>query len=160
MKDNDVPMRWSDNASLFSHLCTCVDVLYNELILLLAEAGDTCIKKYKVDFLKFWWDEEGDALKRDSISTHNNWRVLGRPNSGPIFEAKKKAKSLYRLYLRKNMGREKEEFSNSLHDSLAKNQGEFWKAIIVTMHTKHFIQKSACNQKQLSMMLCPVLERE
>ena len=128
LKNKDVPMRWSDNASLFSDLCTCVDVLYNELILLLAEAGDTCIEKYKVDVLKFWWDEESDALKMDSISTHNNWRLLDRPNSGPIFEAKKKAKSLYRLYLRKNMGREKEEFSNSLHDSLmAKNQGEFWK---------------------------------
>ena len=44
LTNKDVPMRWSDNASLFSDLCTCVDVLYNELILLIAEAGDTCIK--------------------------------------------------------------------------------------------------------------------
>jgi hypothetical protein len=95
---------------------------------LLSEASDKCIVKCKVDFFKFWWDEEGDALKNDSIVTHRNWCAVGRPKTGVLFDAKKKAKSRYKLYLRQHMQMKNDEVSNSLHDSLInKDQSTFWK---------------------------------
>jgi hypothetical protein len=108
--------------------CSRANELYENLVSILTKSSDFCVKKFKTDYFKFWWDQEGDLLKNNSISTHKEWCLYGRPNTGPIFEAKKRAKMQYKAYLRKNMATEKVEITNSLHDSLmSKNQDQFWK---------------------------------
>ena len=111
--------------NLYRENVTC---LYEKLVELLNTASELFIKKLKVNFFKYWWDHEGDLLKNESIVTHKNWCSTGRPMHGVIYEAKRKAKAAYKLYLKRNMLKDKEEISNALHESLLnKNNDQFWK---------------------------------
>ena len=57
-------------------------------------------------------------LKQNSIKTHKIWVENWRPKNGSIYELKTKAKSAYKLFLRKQQKLETSNVSNSLHDSL------------------------------------------
>jgi len=53
------------------------------------------------DFYKYWWDQELDLLKQDSVKHHRIWTALGRPRYGDCFEAMSKSKLRYKQAIRK-----------------------------------------------------------
>ena len=104
----------NDNVSI-THM---VEKLYNQLIISLNQAAMSTIPMRKTNFFKYWWDEGLEILKGESISTHQTWNENGRPNQGPIYELKRKAKLKYKSLIKKRANLEKSVISNSLHDAL------------------------------------------
>ena len=87
------------------------------------------IPKYNCDFFKYWWDEELDILKTNSMQSHNQWIEAGKPKHGPIFMQKYQSKSAYKIAIRSKRNNENRCFSNSLHESLLnKDQHGFWRS--------------------------------
>ena len=123
----DRSLRFVSDVDILS-LKARVDAIYNDMISSLVDIADKIIPKRKVNFLKYWWNEEGTLLKNDSIETHRLWIENGRPNTGPIYENKNKARNRYRFYIRQNKNSEMSTVSNILHDALIqKDGGSFWK---------------------------------
>src|ERR1043165_9696651 len=60
--------------------------------------------------------------------SNNKWIADRKPNSGAVFEEKKKDKYAYRYCIRQKKNKQTGDISNSLHDSLlSKNSQCFWK---------------------------------
>jgi hypothetical protein len=94
----------------------------------LTYAADCVIPSKRVNFFKYWWDEEAEALKKASINSHKIWKNNGRPRDGPLYEMKTKDKYAYKNYLCGKKRAEHNNVSNALHDALiTKNQITFWK---------------------------------
>ena len=90
--------------------------------------SENTIPLQKKRFLKFWWHQELDALKDQSISLCNTWKAAGRPRSGPLFDKYRKDKSTYRRAIRAKQQKESYAYTNDLHEALLKKQGtNFWK---------------------------------
>ena len=51
-----------------------IDRAYNDIVQVLSSAANAYVPTYRKNFLKFWWNEELDALKADSI----NRTIFGR----------------------------------------------------------------------------------
>ena len=81
-----------------------------------------CTETFQNFFYKFWWDEELDILKEDSIKPCRIWKAVGRPRSGPIFDSYRKAKAAYRAELRSRQRSEESFYTNELHEALQKNK--------------------------------------
>ena len=98
------------------------------LIKVLERAANINIYKSKSNFYKFWWDEELNILKENSISAHNQWFSDGKPRSGRVFVAMNTAKLQYRNTIRSKERNFKNEFSNDVHEALMqKDMTSFWK---------------------------------
>src|SRR5579872_2229066 len=95
-----------------------IDQFYESMIQCLNMAATQSIVSKKINFFKYWWDAEGDALKEKSIQTHNLWKEIGRPKSGEIYLAKTKAKYEYKSYIASKTKIERSQISNSLHEAL------------------------------------------
>ena len=106
---------------------TEINVIYKEITQKLKDAADQCIIRKPCNFYKYWWDQEGDELKKESIDTHRLWIESGRPRNGQIYELKAKAKARYKSYLRSNAKIEQSNVSNTLPDALVyKDNHMFW----------------------------------
>ena len=105
-----------------------IENMHDRVVRSLREAADYCIPAVQSNFFKYWWSQELNELKSNSCLTHSNWIGAGRPTHGPIYEAKRVAKSNYKKCIKDNQKLEKQCVSNSLHDALAtKSSKEFWK---------------------------------
>ena len=94
-------------------------------------------------FYKFWWDQELDCLKEDSIASHKLWQAAGKPRAGPLFTKYRSCKLLYKKRIRQCQRQETSSYTNDLHESLVGKQGtEFWK----TWRSK-FESASKCAQQ-------------
>jgi hypothetical protein len=110
-------------------LCSRVNNIYNKLVNFLVTSADLCILKAKQNFFKFWWDVEGDILKKESISTHEDWIRSGRPGAGLVYDRKRLAKRKYKVYLNKKKHQDNDGLSNQLQDALMnKDTDKFWKS--------------------------------
>ena len=67
------------------------------------------------------------SLKSSSCSAHWEWLAAGRPGKGPVFDAKRVSKALYRKRIRDKRMLETEHVSNSLHDALINLKTTFGK---------------------------------
>jgi len=80
---------------------TVIDDFYNHIILALHIVQPTtlslCVNR---TFLKFWWDEECQILKDESVRMHRRWVAAGRPRDGEIASFMHNAKSQYKLHVR------------------------------------------------------------
>jgi len=57
-----------------------IDDIYSRVLDILHLASDTAVPKCSKNFFyKFWWDEELDILKEDSIKSCRIWKAVGRP---------------------------------------------------------------------------------
>jgi len=51
----------------------------------------------KCNFFKFWWNDNLQTLKEESLAAHRLWIDCGKPRHGAVFEiAKKNAKAKMR----------------------------------------------------------------
>jgi len=105
-----------------------IDTVYRKLVEILRYCADATVPYHKSCYYKFWWNQELDQLKDQSISSHNAWKAAGRPRAGSIYDRYKADKMSYKLRIRQYQQRESGEYSNELHDALLQKQGpSFWK---------------------------------
>jgi len=78
------------------------------------------ISTKKVNFYKFWWNEELSLLKQNSIDAHNIWDSAGRPKFGEIWQKQVSAKQLYKRSIKHYQLQESNSITNELNDHLLK----------------------------------------
>ena len=61
-----------------------VNYAYDKLVSTLQYCASTSVPVHYKGFYKFWWDQELDLLKEESIKSHIAWKSAGRPRSGPF----------------------------------------------------------------------------
>lgn len=81
----------------------------------------------KKQFYKFWWNEELDCLKQQSIDDHRLWKALGKPRHGQVYDRSRASKLAYKRRVREYQQNETNSYSNDLHEALlSKNGPTFW----------------------------------
>jgi len=106
----------------------CIDNIYSSIVCVLLEAEARFVPKRSKGFFKFWWNEELDIFKKASIDTNTAWKLAGKPRSGPIFNNRQKARTLYRKSIREYEARSVGSYTNDLHEALLRKDGTaFWK---------------------------------
>lgn len=105
-----------------------VDEIYNSVVNILCESAHSFIPRHQKSYFKFWWNQELDILKQNSITSCRAWREAGKPRQGAIHFKYKQDKLLYKKRIRENQAIETKSYTNDLHDALLRksNQG-FWK---------------------------------
>ena len=118
-----------ENHILHKHTCcNLIDTVYDEIVAILQSAAETCVPQRRKYFYKFWWDEELECLKQDSIESNQLWKAAGKPRFGSVFDRRQSCRLLYRKRLREEQRNESLHYTNELHDALiAKNGAAFWK---------------------------------
>ena len=74
--------------------------------------------RVKKGFFKFWWNEEVNLLKEESVESDKLQKSVGKPRDGPIFASRQSCRLKYRKCLRDNRKFETEQYTNDLHDAL------------------------------------------
>jgi len=113
--------------------------------------------------------EELKIAKAASVLSNNMWKAAQKPRRGPIFEKRKRCRSVYRQLLRQEEKHEKISYSNDLHEALLRKNGKmFWNSwqakfdspmpcsqvdgcvddsVIINKFVDHFRQSYSCNNK-------------
>ena len=78
-----------------------MDTFYTHIVTALQISSDRTVPKQKSDFYKYWWEQELDLLKQESIKNHRVWTALGRPCYGNRFEEMRRSKLRYKQAIRK-----------------------------------------------------------
>ena len=105
-----------------------VDILFDLIVEMLQNSECQSIPSVEVNGLKFWWDQELDILKEESLKQDKLWKDESCPRSGTCFENYKKAKYKYKNAIRCKRVGENTAISDSLYESLLqKNTTAFWK---------------------------------
>ena len=106
-----------------------IESFYSDIVAALCQSTVLTVPVGKANFFKFWWDQECQAMKEESISKHNLWKAAGRPRDGPVASAMRKAKYEYKLLLKRKTYQAQSCFSNELHDALInKDFTQFWRS--------------------------------
>ena len=83
---------------------------------------------HRKQFYKFWWNQELECLKHESIDAHTMWKHAGKPRMGQIFARYKTTKMLYKKRIKECQKQETLVYTNDLHEALlAKQSTAFWK---------------------------------
>ena len=61
------------------------DQFYHNVVDSLHECAELFVPKRKTNFYKFWWCQELDILKENSISSCIAWRSADKPEQGSLF---------------------------------------------------------------------------
>jgi len=118
----------SDQTNDDINVAMYIDIVYRKTVEILRYCANATVPFHKTSYYKFWWNQELDQLKDQSISSHNAWKAAGRPSSGPISNKSRTDKMTYKLRIRHYQQQEHSEYSNELHDALLDKQGSaFWK---------------------------------
>jgi Reverse transcriptase (RNA-dependent DNA polymerase) len=105
-----------------------IDSSYNDTVSVLIYAANTYVPQHKKSFYKFWWDEELDLMKDESIESNKLWKAAGKPRSGPIFDKRQSCRLRYRKRIKEGEKSSLSVYTNELHDSLMQKNGPaFWK---------------------------------
>ena len=108
--------------------CIDINIYYAEIVNCLKCAADYNIPRLPRSALKHYWSAELDELKQGSKDTYDLWIILGRPQSGDIYQLMRNAKYKYKLALRQSIQSFENRFSDELYESLIhKNFTGFWK---------------------------------
>jgi len=111
-----------------NEIITFVENVYNNVVHALSGAANVTVPLRSKQFYKFWWDQELDCLKEDSISSHKLWQAAGKPRGGPIFNKYRSCKLLYKRRIRECQRQETSSYTNDLHEALINKEGPaFWK---------------------------------
>ena len=112
----------------FSDASLVINLVHDKIIDILTRGAHISVPIRRKNFFKYWWNQELDQLKADSIKTNDIWKTAGKPKHGQIFVNRTNARLLYRKKLREWQRNEDESYTNELHSALmAKNGVRFWK---------------------------------
>jgi len=115
-----------------------IDVVCNQIVQALHTAAFQHCPMTADGVYKCYWDSEMDDLKDKSIETHNMWVACGRPTSGPVYQARCKARAQYRRGLRCKHKITEGRISNDLHELLlSKDCKGFWKTWKSKVNNRH-----------------------
>ena len=123
--------------------CMCehgdgIDSVYSMIVDGLCKAAGEHCPKTTASHYKHYWDSELTDLKSKSIAAHDLWKACGRPNHGPIHDAKRCAKAEYKRAIRNKKSLEDAYISNDLQEYLlAKDTNSFWKTWQSEFKAKH-----------------------
>ena len=107
--------------------CLLIQQIYDDIIVVLNDGANRYVPRHRKNFYKFWWDQELDLLKEESIKSHSAWKSAGRPRSGPYFNKYRSDKLAYKLRIRSSQQDEVLRYTNDLNDALLQKQGNtFW----------------------------------
>jgi len=105
-----------------------IDACYNDVVTVLTTGAQTFVPQHRKNFYKFWWDEEMNLLKDDSINSDKLWKAAGKPRQGPIFDRRQSCRLQYRKRLRDGERSNTTAYTNDLHECLLEKNGvDFWK---------------------------------
>jgi hypothetical protein len=105
-----------------------INNIYNKIVDILRNCANLTVPTRKKQFYKFWWNEELDCLKQQSIDDHKLWKTLGKPRHGPIYDKHRASKLQYKQRIREFQRSETSSYTNELHEALlAKDGPTFWK---------------------------------
>ena len=99
-----------------------INHVYDELVRILNHCASSSVPVHYKGFYKFWWDQELDLLKDESIKSHNLWKIAGRPRSGPCFNKYSSDKRAYKSRIRSSQQDETSCYSNDLNDALLQDR--------------------------------------
>jgi hypothetical protein len=99
---------------------------YSQIINILNDSANKYVPFHKKNFYKFWWNQELDNLKDDSINSAKAWKAVGRPRTGPIFDKYRSSKLAYKQRIRSEQQLETEKYTNDLHDALCQKMGHLF----------------------------------
>ena len=124
---NDVTVKLNNNEVFEFGLA--ISEIYTSIVDIL-NSGATCfVPRRANNFYKFWWDEEVNLLKEESIESDRLWKAAGRPRRGPIFDKRQSCRLRYRQRLREGQRLSTLSYTNDLHECLLRKNGpEFWKS--------------------------------
>jgi len=109
--------------------CETIESIYQHISDILLMCSTACIPSCKKSFFKYWWEQEFDILKETAAESCRAWKSAGRPRGGPIFNKYRSDKNAYRKAIREGERKEKNSYSNDLHEALAGKDGpSFWKS--------------------------------
>ena len=77
-----------------------INCVYSEIVNALHASAQRTVPTRPKNFYKFWWCQELDTLKENSMRDHRIWKDAGRPRSGPIFKAYQTSKLSYKRRIR------------------------------------------------------------
>ncbi len=110
------------------HDKSVIDTIYEQLVDAINLSAEAAVPVCRQNFFKFWWNQELDTLKENSIESHKLWVSAGRPRFGPFFTKRNKDRNAYRLTIKKNETESTQYFTNELHEALLSKRGNaFWK---------------------------------
>ena len=98
----DMPTECLLHGSILCNNCDHVFLLesYFMQIIHAVHTADKCLPRSFPSTQKDFWNSELSDLKEKSIDAHQLWNDVGRPRSGPVFDAKTKANLLYKKAIR------------------------------------------------------------
>jgi hypothetical protein len=73
-----------------------IDSLYADIVYVLTSAANIYVPQHNKYFYKFWWEEELDLLKDESIKSNKLWKAAEKPRHGPIFDKRQSCRLRYR----------------------------------------------------------------
>lgn len=154
---------------------TAIFKLYHDTVKVLINGAEYFIPQTSSNFFKFWWDEEANLLKDESVETDRLWKAAGKPRFGPIFERRQTSRLHYRRRLREGKRQTLSCYTNELHEALLhKNGPAFWKCwkskfdtrskcvqvdgcvdenVVAHKFAKQFCQVYSCNDVQRAAVL-------
>lgn len=105
-----------------------VNDIYEGIVKVLNECAKQTVPTHKKQFYKFWWNQELDCLKQESIEAHTMWKSAGKPRNGHIFVRYRTTKMTYKKRIKESQKQETSVYTNDLHEALlAKQSTTFWK---------------------------------
>ena len=114
-----------------------IDNIYAMIVSCLKSCSDASIPKIKAGSLKFWWDQELDELKSNSVMSFRAWQNAGKPRDGPLHAEMTKQRLRYRKGIRDKETESNLVISNDLHECLIRKDFKtFWNCL-----------KNKCGQK-------------
>jgi hypothetical protein len=99
-----------------------IDSLYADIVYVLTYATNVYVPRHNKSFYKFWWDEELDLLKDESIESNKLWKAAGKPRHGPIFDKRQSCRLRYRNRIKESEKSSLSSYTNELHDALMKKK--------------------------------------
>ena len=114
-----------------------IDNISKNITDILVQSSFLTVPRRKKNFFKFWWNQELDALKLQSIATCRLWKESGKPRSGSVFVEYRSAKASCRLAISSHQQEVTAFYTNDLHESLVNKRGSsFWKCWKSKLETK------------------------
>ena len=116
------------NGSVIMH--ADIENIYSSIVTGLKRCSDASIPKIKSGSLRFWWDQELDELKSNSVISFRAWQNAGKPRVGPIHEEMTRHRLRYRKAIKDKERDSSLEISNDLHECLMrKDFKNFWNCL-------------------------------
>ena len=90
--------------------------------------AESVLPKTNPNIQRSFWNEDLMDLKQASIDCNTNWKNMGCPKSGPVYECRKRCHYTYKSAIRKSKAESREKTNGELYEDLtSKNGVAFWK---------------------------------